>query len=690
MDPTLLTSIVASHGLAALAYLVLTLLIAGRSRGRGPGLLLLGAVAATGAWCAAVAWTGGAFTPAATLGELARSGLLLAFLAALLTVGLEGRRRRLLPPLLALGYGGCVLLVAADAGWIGWEPPAPLTGGLVARLAMALAGLTLIENLVRNTARARLWSGKFLFVGLGAIFAYDFVLFAEALLFRQVNPQLLAGRGAVQILAVPLLAIAAARNPAWSLDIGVSRRVVFHTAALMASGAFLMALAAAGYYLREFGGSWGPLLQTTALVGGAILLVVMLASGRIRGRLRLFINQHFFSYKYDYRAEWLRFIGTLSVAETDSPLPERVIRAVADILDSPGGALWHRPLGSDEFVQIAVWNFPTLPVVETPDGGLIRFLETEGQTVDLVAARRGGVGTPAPELPEWLASAKQAWLVVPLMHGDRLVGFLVLQHSRAPRMLDWEDWDLLKTVGRQAASYLAEQSAIQAIADARQLEAFNRRFAFVMHDLKNLVSPLSMLLASAPRHAGNPEFQQDLVATVQDSVERMKRMLLDLGQARQSEAKPAPVALDALVRRVAEERRHNCLSVQTDGTHPIVTADADKLGVALGHLAQNAIDAAGGTGQVVLRLATRGDRAVIEIEDNGPGMAPEFIRDELFRPLSSTKNAGYGIGAYQARELIREMGGRLSVASTPGEGTVMRVGFALLPAALSQMQVAAQ
>jgi putative PEP-CTERM system histidine kinase len=327
---------------------------------------------------------------------------------------------------------------------------------------------------------------------------------------------------------------------------------------------------------------------------------------------------------------------------------------------------------------------------------LIHFLETEGQAIDLAAARRPaaagglsvgggtGVGIAVPLLPEWLASLKQAWLVVPLLHGPRLLGFLVLPHSRAPRVLDWEDRELLKTVGRQAASYIAEQEAVQAIADARQLEAFNRRFAFVMHDLKNLVSPLSMLLANAPRHADNPEFREDLIATVGDSVDSMKRMLQELGQARSIDRPLGPVALEPLLRRVATERRNPCLVVESDGSDPIVQADADKLAAALGHLAQNALDAVAGKkgsqGRVVLRLATRGDRAIVEVEDDGPGMAPAFVRDELFRPMSSTKQSGYGIGAYQARELVRDMGGRLSVASTPGVGTTMRIGFALLEA----------
>ena len=61
------------------------------------------------------------------------------------------------------------------------------------------------------------------------------------------------------------------------------------------------------------------------------------------------------------------------------------------------------------------------------------------------------------------------------------------------------------------------------------------------------------------------------------------------------------------------------------------------------------------------------------VADDGPGMTPEFIRDTLFRPFGTTKKSGYGIGAYQARELIRQMGGRLEVTSAEGEGTRVHI-----------------
>jgi putative PEP-CTERM system histidine kinase len=681
--PSVAAAGVASHGAAALAFLILILLLAVRGRARGIGLAFVGCLALTVAWAAVAALDalrGEMSSVGADLLDTLRAAGWLGFVGLMLAAAVPQRSRLALAGALAGVVLAHVAAVGAARGWLGGGGSATLDDDqlvLVTRLALPVAGLILIENLARNASRDGVWSGKFLFVALGAMWAYDLFIDAHALMFRQIDPELVASRGAIQALIVPLLAVAAARNPSWSLEIGISRGAVFHSAALMGSGLFLLLMASAGYYLRRFGGSWGPLLQVTFLAAAVILLVIVVTSGRARGQLRVFISKHFFSHKYDYRLEWHRFIDTLGGDGRGGPLRERVIEAIADIMDSPGGAIWLRPPGASAFVPAAAWNFPCGSAVEPAEGEFARHLGTSERIVALPPERYphgddDGVGPPA-----WLAGLPEAWLVVPLKHHDDLLGFLVLQQPRAPRSLDWEDWDLLRTVGRQAASYLAEQAAIQAVADARQLEAFNRRFAFVVHDLKNLVGPLALLLANATRHGDNPAFQQDLLATVGDSVSSMKRMLSDLGGAPRATPAAAPVAVGALLARVAHARSSPALRLAPPDPTLAVLADGELLATAIGHLVQNAIEAVRGVGRVSLGADRRDGDVVIEVADDGPGMSAQFVRDELFRPLTTTKPAGYGIGAFQARELVRDMGGRLDVSSVESAGTTMRISFPL-------------
>jgi putative PEP-CTERM system histidine kinase len=272
-----------------------------------------------------------------------------------------------------------------------------------------------------------------------------------------------------------------------------------------------------------------------------------------------------------------------------------------------------------------------------------------------------------------------AWAGIPLLHSDRLVAFLILQHPLIRRPLDWEDFDLFRTAGTQAASYLAEARTQEALANVQRFDEFNRRFAFIMHDIKNLVSQLSLVARNAERHADNPEFRADMIVTLQSSVKKMNDLLARLSRGNKGEAEPLRATqVLAIAAGIARTKQR---------LHPVelfgpawLSAHADPSGLeqALGHLVQNAIDASAPGQPVRICGSKEGDEILIEVIDEGCGMSADFIRTRLFQPFASTKDAGFGIGAFEARALVAAMGGRLEVTSREGEGTRFTI---FLPAA---------
>jgi putative PEP-CTERM system histidine kinase len=241
----------------------------------------------------------------------------------------------------------------------------------------------LVEQLFRNTRPEMRRGIKYLCMGVGGMFAFDFYLYADALLLQRIDGALWEARGFVNALVVPLIGLAIARDPRWSLDIFVSRRIVFHTASLLGAGIYLFAMGAGGYYVRSFGGSWGGVAQVIFLFGAILMLAVLLFSGQLRASLRVLISKHFFHYKYDYRDEWLRFIGTLSSGEPDVRLRERVVRAVAEIIESPSGALWMRR-DTGRFEPVAAWQME-LPeqASEVAGSSLTEFLERQEWVINI-------------------------------------------------------------------------------------------------------------------------------------------------------------------------------------------------------------------------------------------------------------------------------------------------------------------
>jgi putative PEP-CTERM system histidine kinase len=257
-----------------------------------------------------------------------------------------------------------------------------------------------------------------------------------------------------------------------------------------------------------------------------------------------------------------------------------------------------------------------------------------------------------------------------------LIGFIVLARSPAQPHFNWEDSDLIKTAGRQAAVHLAQLEASQALVEARQFEACSRLTAYVMHDLKNLIAQLSLVVTNAARHKANPQFMEDAINTVDNSVQKMNRLLAHLQsdnlQPQEAEDIELCALLGDVVKTMSNGRPVPSLDCQAEGIP--LNADRDRFAAIIGHLIRNAQDATPDDGQIIVRLFKGASHAIIEVQDTGHGMDKEFIQNRLFRPFDSTKGkSGMGIGAYESRDYVKKLGGDIEVISRVGEGTMFRV-----------------
>jgi putative PEP-CTERM system histidine kinase len=262
-----------------------------------------------------------------------------------------------------------------------------------------------------------------------------------------------------------------------------------------------------------------------------------------------------------------------------------------------------------------------------------------------------------------------------------MLGFMLLASSPAQHHFNWEDSDLVKTAGRQAAVHLAQLEASQALAEAKQFEACNRMSSYVMHDLKNLIAQLSLVVTNAGRHKHNPQFMEDAITTVDNSVNKMNRLLehlrSDVIQAQQeSAAVELCDTLVAVVQTMSAGRPVPTLDCQARNLH--IHADRERFEAIIGHLIRNAQDATPDDGRIIVRLFRRNEYAIVEVQDDGSGMDKEFIKERLFRPFDSTKGkSGMGIGVYETRDYIHKLGGDLEVISRVGEGTTFRVRLSI-------------
>ncbi|HEY4172593.1 MAG TPA: XrtA/PEP-CTERM system histidine kinase PrsK [Rhodopila sp.] len=661
-------AIVVLHGACAVVYAALALLILARPPLSRTGGWLAFACAVTALWAAAfaMAWHAPVGRIASWL-EIGRSAAWYGFILHLYRRSVASNEQvssafKTMGLLALLIFVGTPLLDSLA----GPSSASLQSLGTATRLGFAICNVLLLENLYFNTPRESRWHINLLCVALGGVFLYDLLLYADGVLFHRLSFTLLEARAPAIIVAAPLIALTAVRNRRWAVDIHVSRDVVFHSFTLIASGIFLLAVALIGEVFRRGGSEWGRVAETSLIFAAILAVAVTLTSGSARSRIKSLVVENFFSNRYDYRREWMRCIDALTAPESFVALHKRAIRAAAEIVDSPAGALFVRPPRDVAFQWAGSWNMPAVATPVPPGHPLVALFGDGDWIVRL---------DEHPESDGWLPELRRSWVVLPLNHFGTVIGFVVLARSRAQFKLDREAYDLLRVVGREIASRVAEQRAMQILTQTHQLREYSQRFAFVIHDIKNVSGQLSMLLTNAEVYADNPEFQRDMLATVRASVGKITRLLTRLQAERQERDHALITPADRLRDLVdaCQMTRHRDIAFSDRSEGAGAAIDPDAFDAVVSHLLNNAAEASAPGTEVRVDLRMEAHGVVVDIIDEGPGMAPEFIRDELFRPLRSTKGDGHGIGAYQARELVRDAGGDLLVFSRPQAGTTMRV-----------------
>ena len=678
-----------SYGTAAALYTVVSILVATRYLRRDIDRALFLATTLTALWAFALVtqklFGQPGFLPRYLLELLRDSAWILLLFAILQTALRRGRLTGAMKKGLAISAFTLVIALATLAA-AEFLFTVQVTSGktrLIGQIALSLLGLSLVEQIWRNSPAFGRSSLKYLCIGTATLFAYDFLMYSDALLFGQITQPLWDARGFVNAALVPLFAINVINTRKQPVDFQLSRSAVFHVGTLVFAGAYLLFLAAGGYYVRTMGGDWGEALQVVFIAVALAFLATLIVSRRIRARVMVYIGQNFFDYKYDYRDEWLKMTRELADLGNEPPLPERVIHILAGLVESNAGAIWLRD-EQENYTLIANLSLD-IPKYNVIDGDceLIRYFEEREWIIDLHEYRKDPISYDLLELPEAISRASSAWLVIPLYLGNQVYGLAMVGKPWAKVELNWENFDLIKVVARQTCNLLAQADAQNRLSRAMQFEAVNKASAFMVHDLKTLIAQLSLMVANAPRHRNNPAFFDDMIATTDHAVRKMSNLVEHVRKPSESPSTNLSAInfitlLEQLITELGEHKPAPTLTADYT-EEPWIQADSEQLKNVLAHLIRNAQEATPADGEISIALKSARDNTVLFIQDTGSGMTEEFIHTRLFKPFESTKGlTGMGIGAYQARQYIRELGGNIEVTSEPGVGSCFSIKLPLI------------
>ncbi len=544
-------------------------------------------------------------------------------------------------------------------------------------LVFSIAGIIVAEQLYRNSPHNRI--NKTISLGVIAILLYDLYLYSYAQLFGQLETELWQARGAINGICAGLLTFALTRPGIQSGNqqsrVTISRPVAFYTTSITTAGFFLALMAAGGYYIKLYGGNWGTVVQVTLIFSSLVCIATVFFSRSIRSNLAVYINKHFFVHKYDYRSQWLNLIHQLTDSSNNEDPHQTAIKAMVSIIECHGGILWmDNQFGSYTPIGFYKVEFPALSAEEPSDSPFCQVLREQEWVFSPSSQTNNELSNYNELLPSWTKEVKNLSLIVPLMVDSRLIGFMLLTKQTPSEPLSWEDLDLLKTVGREVASYLSRNEAAELLAQSKQFDTYNKLSAFVMHDLKNLIAQQALVVENASKHKENPAFIDDMIRTIDNSVQRMSNLLKKLQQTQPSSAHPLNIenVVVNAVKKCQDRIPPPSLRILSDSLK--VVADEDNLEMIVTHIIKNAQEATPAEGYVDITIRQERQHAVIEVEDNGCGMDSEFIKNRLFRPFDTTKSGkGMGIGVYQTREFIRNLGGDVIVKSEPLVGTTFSV-----------------
>lgn len=553
---------------------------------------------------------------------------------------------------------------------------------LVVAMVAVLMNLESMQRKAPASAQQRL---RALFLAILVAILTELLAVSAGLLYGGLRVTWMIAASPVLFIAGSIAALALARRRLSDMSVPVARPVIYYSSvSLTLAGAFLLAMAVLSRVIPALSQGWklGVVFAFLGFVGGGGLLLML--SPSTHRAIKRFIDRNFYANRFDYRREWERVSAALTPTARPEDLARQIETLVCSVFDveriaihlrEDDGGGFRRLHGPEGVPGSLAATHPIVQYLEhTRLPVVFQDLEHDLDMIPLVVESRPVI------------TAMGAVLCAPLAVGDEVVGLLWVSRKRLDEEWSAEDVEFLAAMSRQLAAALWFSRQTERLVESRQLESLHQLSSFVLHDIKNQVSGLSLVVENAKRHLGNPDFQRDAMAVVERTVRSLRELMSQVsGVSRALQVQPVACT----VQDVVDEAVQACgLGVAGDGNVRLeidmhergdVVMDRGLMVRVLTNLLTNARESLGHGGAITLRTrlhapaGSAGVRLELAVADDGRGMTEEFIRTRLFRPFSTTKANGLGIGLAQCRTIVEAHGGRIDVVSRPGAGTTFTV-----------------
>ena len=512
-----------------------------------------------------------------------------------------------------------------------------------------------LSNLERGFYYAKSRNIKLLLASALFIAGPYILLAVYAVLFSQINYSIL-GYSSVSVLIGGIIFLALSVE-GLSLDTAKEGTAVHTSLVLFLLGGYLFFVGAFIKLFQKFGWNLHTLFSflTTAFIFLALFMLIL--SSSFKERIKKFLFRNLTRQKYDWQKIWEEFTYKISLVTDMEMIKKNIAEAISKIMDIPG---------------VKVFIFAD----EAPfEAEFSKWLLRQAQAFIVSDVFNNGFSVKYPGAARFFKE-NNIDSAVPLYGEKKVIGIIGLSVDKGKL----PDKELLKVLSLQASSVILNSRANQKLHESQKRESIYRLSTFVIHDVKNYISNLSLLLANKDKFT-KPEFLKDAFFTLESTVGKMKHLMEEFKSLRGDIVlNKKKCGLKGIVKQALDDlspSRTKNIEVSSALDDVSVEADSSHINRVLLNLFINACEAMGDSGRLYVKTAKEGGFGCILVKDTGCGMSPEFIKNKLFRPFSTTKHKGLGIGLYQCKMIIEAHGGKIEVESKEGEGTTFKV---LLPA----------
>jgi putative PEP-CTERM system histidine kinase len=601
----------------------------------------------------------------------------------------------LVPIGLAFYFGRDLVASAGQSKAGAWMFSLGITGAVL-NLISLLASILVLMNLectYRAAVGTMLWRIKFMILGLGLIFVVQAYSTCQALLFHNaLSLSLQSVEAMATLFGGALISRSLFRAGHFNADVYPPKFVLQTSLTLMLAGVYFFVIGIFARLVEFFGGDTAFTLKAFILLVALVLVTVLLLSDRMRQYARRFISRHFQRPLYDYRSMWRRFTEETASSVKPAELCQATVKFLADIFQALSITFWLVDDKRENFTFststfLSESNAKELKLSAVDALAVMHALEKHSDPVDIDASRESwAVALRRCHPDEFRAGGNR--ICVPLIGGGQILGIIILGDRVKGLPFSWQEFDLLKCVADSVAAGLLNIQLSQKLLQAGQLEAFQIMSAFFVHDLKNTISTLNLMLKNLPANFDNPEFREDALRGIAKTIAHINHLIQRLGQLRNKlQIKPVATDLNELVLAALTgvEATPQINLVKTIHPLPMMLLDREQMLKVVTNLIFNAREALSSSGEVHIETSQNNGWAVLSVSDNGCGINPDFLNHSLFRPFQTTKKNGLGIGLFQSKMIVEAHQGRIQVESQLGRGTTFRI-FLPIPRQTYELQ----